>query len=420
MRGKEEITLLESKLLFEGNKKFLLRLYGPDNYKSALISHYAYSKDRKLKKDAITYTKELLDGYFEYDITNAVAEDCIRDLFGFEQIPFPKPSKPKFKFIDLFAGIGGFRIAMQRAGGECVFSSEWDKAAQQTYLQNYGELPFGDITKSEVKKWIPDKFDVLCAGFPCQPFSNAGLRKGFEDTRGTLFFHIAEIVSQKKEKGTPPKVLLLENVKGFKNHDKGNTLKTILRILHELEYEVDYRVLSSKNFGVPQNRERIYIVAWQRSLRRKFKFPLGIDTKDNVIYDAEELVNAKPTCLGDILELNPDPKYTISDNMYRGHINRKKKHEEKGNGFGFSMFKHSAPYANTISARYWKDGSEILIDQGSKNPRRLTTREAAKLQGFPDEFILNKSEKETYKQFGNSVTVDVVTVLADEIQKQLL
>lgn len=211
MKMKEDI-LLDAKLLFEGNKKFLLRIYGPDNYKAAVVSHYAYTKNKKLKLPAIAYYKDLMEGYLQKeDLINI--EDQVFDLFGLEEIPFPKPEKPKFKFIDLFAGIGGFRMAMQKAGGECVFTSEWDAAAQQTYLKNYGDLPFGDITKPEVKKWIPDKFDVLCAGFPCQPFSNAGLRKGFEDTRGTLFFHVAEIIEQHSLKGNPPKVLVLENVK---------------------------------------------------------------------------------------------------------------------------------------------------------------------------------------------------------------
>lgn len=340
-------------------------------------------------------------------------------------------SSKKFTFIDLFAGIGGFHQAMHSVRGECVFASEIDKHARITYEHNFKKISpklfksgnfNDDITTVDLNS-IPD-FDVLCAGFPCQPFSNAGFRKGFEDTRGTLFFTISEIIRTKVEKGVAPKVLLLENVKGLKNHDKGRTLSTIINVLNRLGYEVSYEVLCSKNFGIPQNRQRIFIVGWLRESGIKdFKFPYGLDVNDNVVYDKELVTEvAKPTCLDSILYHEVEEKYTISDRMYEGHKNRVLKHRAKGNGFGFSEFARNSPYANTISARYWKDGSEILIKQEGSNPRKLHPKEAGKLQGFPiDEgFEVVVSDRYAWQQFGNSVTVPVVKALAQEIKKQLL
>lgn len=333
----------------------------------------------------------------------------------------------KFNYIDLFAGVGGFHIAMNSIGGTCVFASEWDKNARETYIGNYYEHNktlfdsgnfAGDINLVD-PNLIPD-FNVLCAGFPCQPFSHAGLKKGFEDTRGTLFFNIAEIVKIKADSGKQPDVIVLENVKGLKTHDKGETLKRIIGIINELGYECNFEILNSKHFGLPQNRERIYIVAWIKGKKKEFQFPLGIYKNNKVIFNKEDLIKAKPTLIKDILVPNPLPKYTISDNMLRGHINRKLKHMEKGNGFGFSLVKETTPYSNTISARYWKDGSEILIDQPGKNPRRLTPREAFNLQGYPQGFKLHKSDKHSLMQAGNSVSVPVVKTLAKEILKQLL
>jgi DNA (cytosine-5)-methyltransferase 1 len=340
--------------------------------------------------------------------------------------------KNKFNFIDLFAGIGGFHLAMHHVGGECVFASEWDKYARVTYEENFKTISpelfenknFNwDINEADPKK-IPD-FDVLCAGFPCQPFSNAGLKKGFEDTRGTLFFNIAEIINTKKKKGNPPKVLLLENVKGLKGHDKGKTLKTILKVLDELGYNVDSKVLNSKYFGVPQNRERLFIVAWLKTKKSpfKFKFPLGLDSNNKIIFDEAKLAaNAKTVRVGDILLPDVEKKYTISDKLFSGHKRRLIEHKAKGNGFGFSLFDENSPYTSTISARYYKDGSEILIAQKNANPRKLSPKEAGLLQGYPmkKEFKLVVSDVQAYKQFGNSVSVPVVKTLAKEILKQLL
>ncbi|MDX2362512.1 MAG: DNA (cytosine-5-)-methyltransferase [Crocinitomicaceae bacterium] len=367
-------------------------------------------------------------------------------------------NKKEFQFIDLFAGIGGFHLAMHKQGGECVFASEMDKFARQTYETNYSKyspklfkkgLFNVDITDPELDyKDIPD-FDVLCAGFPCQPFSNAGHKKGFTDTRGTLFFNIEEIVRTKIELHKKdssirvPKVLLLENVKGFKSHDKGRTFLTVKNNLEKLGYSVAAEVLNSKHFGVPQNRERIFIVAWHKEQIDKeskdFTFPWGIDENGNHIYSKEERdVHSKKTKLGDILfndkaleklEVTEEKSYTISEKLWQGHQRRKAEHKTKGNGFGYSMFDKKSPYTSTISARYYKDGSEILINQEhlEKRPRKLHPIEAALLQGYPalkanglDKFIIPVSNNQAYKQFGNSVSVPVVSALAKEIYLQLL
>lgn len=364
----------------------------------------------------------------------------------------------KINFIDLFAGIGGFHQAMHSVGGHCVFASEWDKYARISYEANYKDIEpklfekdkegnylfFNEDINDAVPEQIPD-FDVCCGGFPCQAFSIAGLRKGFEDTRGTLFFNIANIVKYKKEHGHAPKVLFLENVKGLKMHDKGNTLKVILGTLDELGYNHKYEVLNAKYFGVPQNRERLFIIAWDKEQcpDADFKFPYGINEKGETIYDKTLLAtDAMRTRVGDIFEPadSMDANFTISDRMWIGHQERKKRNRANGKGFGYSLFKPDATYCSTISARYWKDGSEILIDQSTKglNPRKLTPVEAGRLQGYNIEglgwespvtslttheqipFKIVVSKKEAYHQFGNSVAVPVIKRLAQEIVKQLM
>lgn len=317
-----------------------------------------------------------------------------------EKTPFPN-NKAKWKMIDLFSGIGGTRLGFHLTGEtKVVFSSEIDKFSIKTYETNFGETPHGDITKISTND-IPNH-DILVGGFPCQAFSQAGKKLGFEDTRGTLFFEIARILADKK-----PKCFLLENVRNLVSHDKGKTFKTILNTLKNLDYEVYYSLFKAKDFGVPQNRERIYIVGFHKKLvpnYSSFKFPVAthIETK-----------------VGDILEKNVNSKYTISDNLWNGHQRRKIEHKEKGNGFGYSLFNEDSPYTNTISARYYKDGSEILIEQKGKNPRKLTPREAARLQGFPENFIIPVSDTQSYKQFGNSVAVPVINAIAIEILKVL-
>lgn len=362
-------------------------------------------------------------------------------------------SKKQYTFIDLFAGIGGFHQAMHSAGAKCVFASEWDEYARVTYKANYKSIALnlfkenGKYFNSDINdakpEDIPD-FDICCAGFPCQAFSIAGLKRGFEDTRGTLFFNIANIVKYKQEHGHAPKVLFLENVKGLKIHDKGNTLRVILGTLDELGYDYNYEVLNAKYFGVPQNRERLFIIAWDRAQlpSAKFRFPYGIDEEGHTIYDKSKLAEkAMKTCLSDIFEPREtmDPSFTISDKMWIGHQERKKRNKANGKGFGYSLFKPNAPYCSTISARYWKDGSEILIDQSEYglNPRKLTPVEAGRLQGYNIEgkgwanpntklktheqepFEIVVSKKEAYHQFGNSVAVPVIKRLAQEIVNQL-
>lgn len=305
------------------------------------------------------------------------------------------------KIIDLFAGIGGIRLGFEKASKqniECVFTSEWNKYSVATYTSNFDDLlVHGDITEVDEKS-IPNH-DILLAGFPCQPFSQAGLKKGFSDTRGTLFFDIERILIDKK-----PQAFLLENVKQLKGHDKGNTLKTIIEHLKNIGYEnVQYEVLKAREFGLPQNRERIYIVGFLDK-NVKFEFPKP---------------TFEPTKVGDILEKNVDEKYTISDKLWEGHQRRKKANKESGKGFGYGIVNENSEYTNTISARYYKDGSEILVEQNGKNPRKLTPREAARLQGFPDTFKIPVSDNQAYQQFGNSVAVNVVVKVAEQMLKHI-
>lgn len=311
-----------------------------------------------------------------------------------ERAPFPNNPKGRYRMIDLFAGIGGTRLGFaQTQAVNIVFSSEMNAFSQKTYYANFQEKTSGDITQIDAKD-IPDH-DILVGGFPCQAFSQAGLKRGFEDARGTLFFEIARILKEKH-----PKAFMLENVKNLVSHDHGNTFKTIMEILASLGYAVKAKVLAAKDFGVPQNRERIYIVGFDKarvSAWASFEFPTPPKT---------------PTRLGDILEPHVDDKYTISDALWSGHQRRKEENKAAGKGFGYSLFHADSPYANTISARYYKDGSEILIDQSGKTPRRLTPREAARLQGFPDNYIIPVSDTQAYKQFGNSVAVPVVNAVA--------
>tara|TARA_B100000508_G_C11465616_1_gene282021 strand:- start:4019 stop:5248 length:1230 start_codon:yes stop_codon:yes gene_type:complete len=349
--------------------------------------------------------------YFENDADEYLDRIKLDDFdysIPFEyDVPFPPPKDPDFKFVDLFAGIGGIRLAFQEQNGKCVFSSEWNKYAKKTYDANFGEVPFGDITKTDEKQ-IPDH-DILVGGFPCQPFSIAGVSKkkslgkqhGFlDETQGTLFFDVCRILKEKE-----PKAFLLENVKNLTSHDKGNTFKVIQETLKKLGYSVKAKVLDAKYY-VPQHRERIFIVGFREEV-----FPNGID------FTFPEPPQYSPR-IKDILQKRVDPKYTLSDKLWNYLQQYAQKHREKGNGFGFGLVNLDG-VSRTLSARYYKDGSEVLIPQSKKrNPRRLTPEECKRLMGFPEEFRVKNigvSDTQLYKQFGNSVAVPVVTAVAKQM-----
>ena len=318
------------------------------------------------------------------------------------------PENADFRFIDLFAGIGGMRLAYESAGGHCVYSNEWNKYSQQTYYANFGEQPDGDITKVD-ENLIPDH-DVLVAGFPCQPFSIAGVSKkqsmgratGFEDkTQGTLLFDVCRILKAKR-----PKAFMLENVKNLCSHDRGRTFKVITESLEELNYEVFFEVLDGQNY-VPQHRERIIIVGFDRERYGKdIQFKFGITP-----------VSPKPL-MKDILEKKVEDKYTLSDKLWDYLQGYAAKHKAAGNGFGYGIADPGG-VSRTLSARYYKDGSEILIEQKGKNPRRLTPRECARLQGFPETFKIPVSDTQAYKQFGNSVVVPLMANVAQLVVSKM-
>ncbi|RHD53153.1 DNA (cytosine-5-)-methyltransferase [Phocaeicola plebeius] len=404
-----------------------IKVYGETSWENqlAVLSHYLHNnnciegEESKLEvmyaiREFLEQKKENKEDKITDEYVAKVAEDpAAYGLFlEFFNVPFPAPKEPKFTFIDLFAGMGGFRLAMQAQGGKCVFSSEWNKYAQKTYLANFGEMPFGDITKEMTKSYIPQNFDVLCAGFPCQPFSIAGVSKkkslgretGFKDkTQGTLFFDVADIISRHR-----PKAFFLENVKNLMSHDKGNTFKVIKGTLEELRYSLHYLVMDGQTY-VPQHRERIMIVGFDQDIfhgKERFAFP-------------EQKQSTRS--IKEILNPDIDEKYTLSDKLWNYLQNYAEKHRAKGNGFGFGMVDLNG-ISRTLSARYYKDGSEILIPQtGGKNPRRLSPRECARLMGYPDEYRLNQvSDVQAYKQCGNSVVVPLITAVSEQLVKTML
>lgn len=402
------------------------KIYGETSYENqmAVLSQFLHSGgiggnglESRAKREVIVQAiqdfldskkavKEI-DDYEEY--AWCVAENPLEySLFAdFFNIPFPDPQPSLFTFIDLFAGMGGFRLAMQAQGGKCVFSSEWNKYAQKTYFANFGEMPFGDITKESTKGYIPKHFDILCAGFPCQPFSIAGVSKkkslgretGFKDkTQGTLFFDVADIISRHR-----PKAFYLENVKNLVSHDKGNTFRIICETLEELNYSIHYQVMDGQTY-VPQHRERIMIVGFDRERyhgKECFNFP-------------EQHKSTRT--IREILDPNIDSKYTLSDKLWNYLQAYAEKHKSKGNGFGFGLVDLDG-ISRTLSARYYKDGSEILIPQGEGiNPRKLSPRECARLMGYPDNYRLDQvSDVQAYRQCGNSVIVPLVTAVSEQI-----
>lgn len=419
MELKEKISIEDI-----NGKSFSIRMVEAENYKKSAFTHYLHNNKNGVskfyKKDAVSYVKDLLvHKNPEERITNKVAEEALQYyLFNFKNdVPFPEPKKPKFNFIDLFAGIGGFRLALQNIGGKCVFTSEWDKYSKQTYEANFGEIPFGDITKDTTKSFIPENFDVLCAGFPCQAFSIAGKRGGFEDTRGTLFFDVAEIIKKRK-----PKAIFLENVKGLRSHDKGKTLATILNTLREdLGYFVpEPQVVNAKYFGVPQNRERIFIVGFRKELGiEKFEYPKTI---------------TKKPILSDILEKEEvSVKYYLSERYLNTLKNHKARHASKGNGFGYEIIPEHGTANAVVCGGMGRERNllcdhrltnftpvtNISSDVNREGIRKMTPREWARLQGFPDNFRQVVSDAQAYKQFGNSVAVPAIQAMAEQILKTL-
>ena len=416
---------LKEKISIENfeDKKFKIKLIESEKDTEASFTHYLHNHKNGVsqfyKQDAIEHVKNFFEYKFpEEKASHSVAEEALQYLiFQQKRVPFPAPKKPDFKFIDLFAGIGGFRLALQNLKGKCIFTSEWDKYSKQTYQANFGEIPFGDITKDSTKNYIPDGFDVLCAGFPCQAFSIAGKRGGFEDTRGTLFFDVAEIIKKKK-----PKAIFLENVKGLRSHDKGKTLATILNTLREdLGYFVpEPQVMNAKEFGVPQNRERIFIVGFRNDLNiSEFEYPKPLKKK---------------TTLEDVLETETvSVKYYLSETYVNTLRNHKARHASKGNGFGYEIIPNNGT-ANAVVCGGMGRERNLLYDFRLKNftpvtnirgnvnregIRKMTPREWARLQGFPDNYKIVVSDAQAYKQFGNSVAVPAIQATAKKIIEKL-
>lgn len=431
----KKISLIDFPEEIRVEKNINMTFYGETSYENqmAVLSHWLHNHHRVIAKEEqaeiaeaireFLARKEFRQGFNAETMTDSevlmAAEDPAQyALFSdFFDIPFPTPKNPKFTFIDLFAGVGGIRLGMQEAGGKCIYSSEWNSQAQKTYFTNYGEMPFGDITKESTKNYIPDHFDVLCAGFPCQPFSISGKQRGFEDTRGTLFFDICSIVSSKK-----PRVIFLENVKHLVHHDEGNTLKIILTKLKELGYNVSWRVLNGSDYGVPQNRERIIIVG---CLDGKFDF---------------EKVKRKPrTHLVDFLDKNGDfeyltpDEYTLLDNpkeqpasglIFAGYRNKSIRKAGVRPGTEHLSRVHKQP--NRIYSVYGihptlpsqESSGRFFILTEDNRVRKLTVNECWRIMGFPESYKKVSPLGDQYKQLGNSVCIPMIEAVADEINNQ--
>lgn len=406
---KEEITIDE----FDG-KKFKIHFYEEEDNRKAVLTHYLHNYHNGVKKhfekEAKLYLKQIVDYKNESENLNIASDVALQQLlFEVENVPFPTPENYSFKFIDLFAGIGGFRLALQNLGGKCVFTSEWDENAKKTYRANFGETPFGDITKIYTKNYIPEGFDVLCAGFPCQAFSIAGNQKGFADTRGTLFFDIEQIVEIHR-----PKVVFLENVKNLVSHDKGNTFKTIIDILeNKLGYKVYSKILNSMTHAnVPQNRERIFIVAFDPKQVKNysdFKFPSIIKLTKTI---------------HDILEKGkqPDNLYYKDDHQYYPEL-------EKAMTSKDTVYQWRRVYARenksnvcpTLTANMGTGGHNVPLVLDDYGIRKLTPKECFAFQGYPvEKYVLpNIANSKLYMQAGNSVTTSLIERIGNEITKIL-
>ena len=381
------------------------------NEDSAIVTHYLQSMGTDYARVFENKATELLND-FDCDVdANVVCEPIVQyGLFPeLNKVPFPAPENPKFTFIDLFAGIGGFRIAMQNFGGQCVYSSEFDAQAQKTYLANYGEVPFGDITKESTKQYIPDDFDILCAGFPCQAFSIAGYQKGFEDTRGTLFFDVAEIIKRKQ-----PKAVFLENVKNLYTHDGGKTFSTIKNTLEELGYVVFHKVMNAMEYAnVPQNRERIFIVCFNKEKvanYREFAFPEKETLKRN-IHDCIDYNNTEKKLfygesMGHITDLRAG--IVSKDTVYQWRRQYVRENKSK--------------VCPTLTANMGTGGHNVPIILTDNGIRKLSPRECLNFQGYPQEFIFPASiaDSAKYKQVGNSVVVPLIQKVCKQITSVIL
>ncbi|MCH6236116.1 DNA cytosine methyltransferase [Cognataquiflexum rubidum] len=411
------MNLKESELIEEVfGKKFKLKIVEDLDYERAAFTHYLYSHDQPegeiFKTKAVDYFKKLEEIRRNQEFTWEAAEEAIQySLFDYKtQVPFPEPEFPAFKFIDLFAGIGGFRLAFQSLGGKCVFTSEWDEQAKKTYFANFGEVPFGDITKEETKGFIPNNFDILCAGFPCQAFSIAGYQKGFADTRGTLFFDLEQIIEKKR-----PKAILLENVKNLASHDNKRTLKVILEVLEEkLGYRVVYKVLNSMTHAnIPQNRERIFIVAFDPKQVKNymdFTFPEPIPLTKTI---------------HDIIDGNKKDEnfYYSKNHMYYDRLNKSMTSTD-------TLYQWRRVYVRenksnvcpTLTANMGAGGHNVPLIRDKYGIRKLTPRECFSFQGYPvSEYVFPKiANSKLYMQAGNSVTVPLIKRIGENILEVLL
>lgn len=373
IKEKHKVSIEE----FDG-KNYQIRLVEPED--KAVLTHYLHNVhngvSKHYKKDALKVVKKFVE-YKQDENFSIVEEEALQQLlFEVENVPFPTPENYTFKFIDLFAGIGGFRLALQNIGGKCVYTSEWDKVAKKTYRENFGEIPFGDITKESTKNYIPKEFDVLCAGFPCQAFSIAGNRKGFADTRGTLFFDVEKIIEKHR-----PKVVFLENVKNLVSHDNGKTFDVIIEILKEkLGYKVFHSVLNSMTHAnIPQNRERIFIIAFdpkQVPKFQNFKFPEKIKLT-KTIHDILE--NGK----------QEDRYYYPKDHQYYPEL--KKTMTSKDTVYQWRRVyvrENKSNVCPTLTANMGTGGHNVPLIKDHYGIRKLTPRECFSFQGYPQNYVL--------------------------------
>lgn len=393
MKQKENISINEL-----DKKQFKVRLAESSDNEKAVLSHYLHNIHNGVSEHYKQEAFQVLEEYVSYKVAEEKCsidvEEAIQQLlFEVENVPFPTPNPYKFKFIDLFAGIGGFRIAMQNLGGKCVFTSEWDKDAQRTYQANFGEIPFGDITKQSVKNYIPSQFDLLCAGFPCQAFSIAGKRGGFDDTRGTLFFDVAEIIQKHQ-----PKAIFLENVKGLTSHDKGRTFEVIKNTLEDLGYSVFTKIINAADFGVPQNRERIFIVGFHQQ-----KMP------DNISFEFPE-PDATPVFINQFLEKGVSG-YSISKHLQKTYMFKKE------DGKPQIVDENSSIQVKTLVSTYHKIQrlTGTFVRDGETDLRLLTVNECKRIMGFPEHYQVPVSRTQAYRQFGNSVAVPAIQATAQKI-----